>query len=89
MRADAVGTGSVVVRKGYGVRFTLSVVASIALAVLVVPMLSAGLPWGFTAGAVALAIAAGIDAAFVLDRMLNAPAPAAATGGREALDLAA
>ena len=84
MRADAVGTGSVKARKGYGARFALSIVVAVALALLVVPMLSAGVPWVLTAGAVALAIVAGIDAALVADRMLNAPAPA-----RESLDLAA
>ncbi|MDN5855797.1 MAG: hypothetical protein L0K86_23745 [Actinomycetia bacterium] len=87
MRADATGTGSVKVRKGYGARFAVSVVVSIVLAVAVVPMLSAGLAWGLIAGAVALAIVAGVDAALVLDRMLNTTAPAAT--GRETLDLAA
>lgn len=89
MRADAIGTGSVKVRKGYGARFALSVVASVVLALAVVPMLSAGLAWGLVAGTVALAIVAGIDAALVLDRMLHAPAAATATGGHKSLDLAA
>ena len=88
MRADATGTGSVKVRKGYGARFAVSVIASVVLAIAVVPMLSAGLAWGLVAGTVALAIAAGVDAALVLDRMLNAPAPAA-SAGRETVDLAA
>lgn len=87
MRADATGTGSVKARKGYGARFAVSVVASLVLALAVVPMLSAGLAWGLVAGAIALAIVAGVDAALVLDRMLNTPAPSAA--GQDSLDLAA
>lgn len=70
MRADATGTEMVEARKGYA-RLTLSVIASIALAIAVVPMLTAGLAWGIVAGAVALSIAAGIDAAFVLDRIVG------------------
>ena len=85
MRADAVGTGSVEATKHYGARVALSIGLSVVLAIAVVPMLSAGLPWGFTAGAVVLAIVAGIDAALVTDRMLNAAAPVKATGGRESL----
>lgn len=70
MRADAKGTEMVEVRKGYA-RLALSVLASVALAIAVVPMLTAGAPSVVIAGAVVVAIAAGIDAAFVLDRMVN------------------
>lgn len=71
MRADANGMGMVEARKGYGARFAVSVVASVVLAVAVVPMLASGMAWGLIAGAVALAIVAGVDSALVLDRMVS------------------
>ncbi|MGH3360365.1 MAG: hypothetical protein ACRDO7_16305 [Nocardioidaceae bacterium] len=78
MRADAAGTGMVEVRKGYGARLAVSVIASLVLAIAVVPMLAAGTAWGLVAATVVLAIAAGVDAALVLDRMMSgAPRPSA------------
>lgn len=87
MRADAAGTNTVEVRKGLGLRLTTSILASVAVAVAIVPLMAAGAAWGFVAGAILVALVLGVDAALVADKILN-PATVA-TSDTDPYDLAA
>ncbi|MGH3423304.1 MAG: hypothetical protein ACRDO8_01170 [Nocardioidaceae bacterium] len=64
-------TNTVEARKALGARLALSVLVSLVLAVATPALLMNGAAWGLVAGAVVLAIAAGVDAMVVADRMLS------------------
>ena len=78
MRADATGTTELTMRKAPGARLVTSIVAALVLAVLAPVLLVNGAAGALVAGAVVLALVAGLDATVTADQLVRKPAPAAA-----------
>ena len=74
MRTDATGTTEMTMRKALGARLVTGIVAALLLAVLAPVLLVNGAAGVLVAGAVVLALAAGLDAMVTADRLLRRPA---------------